>query len=186
MICQLCQVEFPSSMKINGKVRKLNRRKLCLVCSPWGHHNTKTAAQRSASLDVPSGFRRCTVCGEVKVLSLYSPRGGGRFVNRCKPCESKRVGALQKALKERAVAYKGGRCQICGYSKYIGALDFHHLDPKLKEFEIGQSRYSFSELVRSELDKCVLLCRCCHAEVHAGVTALEVVPEGFEPSTLSV
>lgn len=28
-----------------------------------------------------------------------------------------------------AIAYKGGKCQICGYDKCVGALEFHHLDP---------------------------------------------------------
>lgn len=28
-----------------------------------------------------------------------------------------------------AIAYKGGKCQICGYDRYVGALEFHHLDP---------------------------------------------------------
>ena len=28
-----------------------------------------------------------------------------------------------------AVAYKGGVCQCCKYNKYIGALEFHHINP---------------------------------------------------------
>lgn len=36
-----------------------------------------------------------------------------------------------------AVAYKGGKCQCCGYNKYIGALKFHHVDPAQKDFGIS-------------------------------------------------
>lgn len=32
-------------------------------------------------------------------------------------------------VKAIAVAYKGGKCQVCGYNKYVGALEFHHVDP---------------------------------------------------------
>ena len=31
---------------------------------------------------------------------------------------------------------KGGKCEICGYDKNLAALDFHHLDPNQKDFEI--------------------------------------------------
>jgi len=28
-------------------------------------------------------------------------------------------------FKEQCVAYKGGKCERCGYDKYIGSLEFH-------------------------------------------------------------
>jgi hypothetical protein len=36
-----------------------------------------------------------------------------------------------------AVVYKGGKCQCCGYNKYIGALEFHHVDPEQKDFGVS-------------------------------------------------
>ena len=71
----------------------------------------------------------------------------------------------------------GGKCQICGYDKYQGALHFHHIDPTQKKFTIsdGTARKKYSqEEVESELKKCALLCANCHAEVHAGLIKLEV------------
>jgi len=65
----------------------------------------------------------------------------------------------------------GEECQICGYSKYIGALEFHHLDPSVKEITLTKmlvSPASWDKIV-VELRKCVLLCANCHREVHAGV-----------------
>lgn len=67
--------------------------------------------------------------------------------------------------KLKAVEYKGGKCIVCGYNKSIRALQFHHLDPSQKDFGISGSTKSFEKL-KSELDKCVLLCSNCHAEVH--------------------
>jgi len=69
-------------------------------------------------------------------------------------------------LKERAVKYKGDRCENCGYSKCIASLCFHHTNPEQKDFEISKSHYFKWEEVKKELDKCSLLCINCHNEIH--------------------
>jgi len=69
-------------------------------------------------------------------------------------------------LKQRAVEYKGGRCALCGYDRALQALTFHHKTGK--SFGIGAKGYTRSwEKAKSELDKCVLVCANCHAEIHA-------------------
>lgn len=69
--------------------------------------------------------------------------------------------------------YKGGKCQSCGYSRCIGALELHHIDPTTKSFGIGEKGYTRSwAKVQAELDKCVLLCANCHREVEAGILQL--------------
>mgnify|MGYP001580635679 CR=1 FL=1 len=81
------------------------------------------------------------------------------------------VAKRRRKIKTLAIAYKGGKCQVCGYGKYPGALDFHHLDRKERSFSIGEKGYTRSwEKVRVELDKCVLVCANCHREIEAGVT----------------
>jgi 5-methylcytosine-specific restriction endonuclease McrA len=60
----------------------------------------------------------------------------------------------------------GWCCQACGYSGYLNALQFHHIDPQKKELRLAYAYHRKWELVRSELDKCVLLCANCHAEEH--------------------
>lgn len=73
----------------------------------------------------------------------------------------------QRALKRMAVDYKGGCCERCGYSRYLGALEFHHKDPSEKEFTIGSVKNkSISDEIKSELDKCMLVCANCHRELH--------------------
>jgi len=76
--------------------------------------------------------------------------------------------AKRRALREQAVAYKGGRCVICGYDRCASAFDFHHVDPWAKDFAISQRMTSF-RAIQKELDKCVLLCATCHREVHDGL-----------------
>lgn len=81
----------------------------------------------------------------------------------------------RKKLREMAIDYKGGSCQICGYNRCGAALDFHHVDEKQKEFGISAKGYTRSwEKVKEELDKCVMLCANCHREVHAGLLQDEV------------
>ena len=80
------------------------------------------------------------------------------------------VAKRRRILKQKSVEYKGGKCVCCGYSKYVGVLDFHHLDPSLKDFSIGAKGYTRSwEKIQAELDKCILVCANCHREIELGV-----------------
>lgn len=74
----------------------------------------------------------------------------------------------RKKIKEMAIEYKGGKCQLCGYDKCKDALEFHHLDPKEKDFGISSNGLTRAwTKVQEELDKCVMLCANCHRETHA-------------------
>lgn len=70
--------------------------------------------------------------------------------------------------KKKALEYLGSKCIKCGYNKCLGALDFHHLNPKEKEIAINQalSRHWSWNRLKDELDKCVILCANCHREIH--------------------
>ena len=96
-------------------------------------------------------------------------RGFKKFCS--KQCKNKYyVDRRRKALKQKAVDYKGGCCNICSYSKCIQALEFHHLDPGQKDFGISSSGTTKSwKRIKDELDKCVMLCSNCHKEVHANL-----------------
>lgn len=92
---------------------------------------------------------------------------------RCKLCNVVAVSERRRKLKRMAVAYKGGKCQNCGYDKSIAALQFHHLDPKEKDFAISSNGMTRGwNKVKPELDKCALLCANCHSEVHEGITVV--------------
>jgi predicted HNH restriction endonuclease len=91
-----------------------------------------------------------------------------------------RVQKRRKLLRQKAIDYKGGKCQICGYSNCSEVLEFHHLAADKKDFGISQKGYTRSwEKVRLELDKCIMLCANCHREIHAGILQLprEIVVE---------
>lgn len=91
----------------------------------------------------------------------------GEKRKRCKKCNVEAVTNRRKAMKKKAVEYKGGCCQKCGYDRCVGALEFHHQDPNAKEFSIGGSRQTAAwEKIKTELDKCILICANCHREIH--------------------
>lgn len=74
----------------------------------------------------------------------------------------------RKNLKKRCAYLFGSACVLCGYSNCLAALEFHHLDPTQKDFQISEA-YSNPKawaLVVEELRKCTLLCANCHREVH--------------------
>ena len=71
---------------------------------------------------------------------------------------------MKKRLKEYAIGILGGQCIICGYSKSLRALHFHHIDESLKDVEI--SKLSSEYDVRQEAKKCILVCSNCHCEIH--------------------
>ena len=76
----------------------------------------------------------------------------------------------RKKIRKTAVEYKGGRCEICGYSRCIEALEFHHKNSSGKDFSISEKGYTRSwAKVKEEIDKCLLLCANCHREIHAEV-----------------
>ncbi len=70
-------------------------------------------------------------------------------------------------IKEKSVEYKGGKCFICGYDKCNRSLQFHHQNPSEKDFDFNRIRNW--ERVKKELDKCILVCANCHAEIHDGL-----------------
>jgi hypothetical protein len=73
-------------------------------------------------------------------------------------------------IKQQCCEYKGGKCADCGYSdlQYLDVFDFHHLDPKDKDFDLGGCSKRFSwDKIQPELDKCVMLCARCHRIRHA-------------------
>ena len=79
----------------------------------------------------------------------------------------------RRRAKEILVAEAGGCCSCCGYDRCLAALEFHHLDPRLKRFAVGGRGLTRSlEVLREEAAKCLLVCSNCHVEIEAGVRQL--------------
>lgn len=64
-------------------------------------------------------------------------------------------------LREILLEKLGGKCVECGSTK---ALEFDHIDPKTKSFNISAGYNKPKEVLEKELSKCQLLCNKCHIE----------------------
>lgn len=95
---------------------------------------------------------------------LVNYKEGARY--RCVKCDVIYQSEGRRKIKIRSIDYKGGKCEKCGYDKCIDALEFHHIDPTKKEFELSGKKLKWDTL-QAELDKCILVCANCHREIHA-------------------
>lgn len=96
------------------------------------------------------------------LLCTYCGRKGKQV---CYDCRNQKYMLRWKKLKKEAVAYKGGKCQECGYNKFVGALDFHHRDPETKKYSWDGMKKRNWDARKKELDRCDLLCANCHREI---------------------
>ena len=94
---------------------------------------------------------------------LECPRHGGvrhildgRGYYRCRQCRIEAVVRRRRKVKETLVTEAGGKCRLCGYSRCLAALEFHHLDPTTKKFGLARRGARSIATLRSEARKCVL------------------------------
>ena len=153
--CRNCNETFPNVTTINGKKKNLSSRRYCLVCSPFGEHNTKKIHEEAAQFE-------CKRCGRTDV-------GQHQRTGYCYSCMNKR----REAKKCRELyGITGTACWVCGYDKGqpgIVALDFHHIHGK----DFGLTRRNIGQLswkrLLEEAKKCILVCCRCHREIHGGL-----------------
>jgi transposase len=92
---------------------------------------------------------------------------------RCRRCRSASVSRRRRRLKQTLVLEAGGACRLCGYSRCLSALEFHHLNPEDKAFSLSEEGVTRSiARARAEAAKCMLLCANCHAEVESGIATV--------------
>ena len=114
--------------------------------------------------------RYCEICGNP--FEIIDNGWMRKYCYACAPHEdenmshSQAVAIKRRAIKKALIDYKGGKCCRCGYNKSMRALEFHHLDPSIKDFGISTCLTKSMESLKQEVDKCILVCANCHAEIH--------------------
>jgi len=175
LTCRGCAKEFPEAMVVDGQRVILSKRAFCLECSPYKQYRHNGRKKK----DVVEGRRECPVCRTWKPLAEFrlrkrNDRDSTYLCSLCDSCEveRQREAAQNRAqrrnqLKQKAVDYLGGKCELCGYDRCLGSLHFHHKDPKQKDFCIGTCKTTYGwDRTQQELDKCFLVCANCHGEIH--------------------
>jgi len=125
--------------------------------------------------------KHCSKCDKDLLLSEFHKnqawcKSCGKEYNRKHRKENpqmyrNRAKKWHQKVKQKCVDYKGGKCSVCGYSKCLAALEFHHINPEEKDFQIGRRgidrHRQWGKWLEKELDKCLLLCANCHRELHS-------------------
>jgi transposase len=140
----------------------------------WLHRHGLTSAptRRRAAVAAAdaAGVRELQLPCQHHGLTRYVRRVDGF---RCARCGAAHVVAWRRKIKRVLVEEAGGACAVCGYSRFHGALQFHHVDPAAKSFALSREGVTRSlARARAEAQKCVLLCANCHAEVQGGFAEL--------------
>lgn len=161
-ICEKCGDSFPLSIVLDNKRRILKNRRYCMKCSPFNVHNTKKLAGVDNRKSDSKPVRKCQSC-----LKDFCSDGKPKICNSC------HVKKSQKKKKLEAIAYYGGKCKLCGYSKCPGALVFHHLSGKDESPSYIIHRWAWDK-VKPELDKCILICSNCHMEIHYNEDGIKI------------
>ncbi len=121
--------------------------------------------------------KQCSRCGDWKPLEAFHSDGkGGKRANcsSCKNADNAVWNAEQKAETRKLIAdARSVGCLMCGESDPV-VLDFHHRGNVKKDDHVMRmaGRRISIERVKTELEKCVVLCANCHRRVHAGTAKI--------------
>ena len=112
----------------------------------------------------------CLNCGNVLSgrQKKYCSRQCKNTVNNSNLQSYQAQQARGRARKLELIRVKGMHCEECGYGKNYAALEFHHIVPETKDFQLDLRSLSNRkwETILTEAKKCLLLCSNCHAELH--------------------
>ena len=123
----------------------------------------------------PDGTKICKDCRQQLPLTMYYKQGNA-YSPYCKACacirrHKKYVEHRQeqneqsKKLHEQKITSRKDICVICGESR-PWVLDFHHVDPSQKDFDISASTSRTEGEIDAEVAKCVCICSNCHRDFH--------------------
>lgn len=121
-------------------------------CSLCGRFLKADGSHTCVNVDLKKN-RKCLICGrELKNV------GWERYSKICGSCGKKVQRQKERELRKRLIFQFGGRCRICGYSKFEECLEFHHFDSTTKE-----SRHFLKDVLKYP-EGFELLCNRCHRE----------------------
>ena len=108
----------------------------------------------------------CQQCGKEKDKNNDYYWSGNKTRNICKDCVKENEKKKYQDRIEQINNYKKTlKCKKCGETRYY-LFDFHHRNPKEKDYSISDHTRAKFETIKTEIDKCDVLCSNCHREWH--------------------
>lgn len=162
-----------NSFDFISKETNIRKHIIGLICRKYGVSNSYNSGSfKSLTTDdieyIKKVYAETKNIRKTANITNFGKDTVSKYINGVSKSKEKGVVAVTKwRLNKRLelIKYKGGKCQICGYDKCFAALEFHHLDPKEKDFTISGKSWAFEKL-KKEVDKCILVCSNCHKEIH--------------------
>jgi|SRR5687768_3601457 len=123
-------------------------------------------------------MKTCKRCGETKPLTAFNAQkkntdgkmgtcSACRKISRRGKLNGKESFARRFAWRNKIKEERG--CCVCQNEFVACALDFHHRDPSTKRFNISAGHSHPMEEILAEIEKCIVICKNCHAKFHAGL-----------------
>lgn len=172
LTCERCSQPFQPFILQNGKRIYSYKRKFCYSCNPFrAKMGLRLLCEELLWKKKEDGtlMKRCSMCENFLDFNSDNFLTNRKKVSNCRHCENARNRERHQKRKQIWVDLKGGCCQVCGYDKYLGALEFHHNNPEEKDKDFYDLIRLSSPKVLEELDKCLLVCVNCHREIHGGL-----------------
>ena len=162
VICSICGKQFQAQR---------STKKYCSKQCENAHRRIRYQEAKEAGLD-PHNMglkeKECLICGK----KFVPKTGSANHRLCCYDCMPEGKQNSRSDFLDLLRKSQGGKCIHCGYDKYLGALEFHHLNPNEKDFTIGNRDFKLKECIE-ESKKCILVCSNCHKELHAGLWKIE-------------
>ena len=163
---------YQRKRRLERKRRLVETRGGC--CEDCGYHVSIAALEFHHRDPGTKGFTLGSFNGSWEKLLAEAAKCDLLCANCHRRRHNYRGSAEAQAKKARAITIMGGMCSGCSSVVPDSLFEFHHWDPREKEFGISRDGLARPwEAIAAELKKCVMLCANCHRELHAGVRELE-------------
>lgn len=113
----------------------------------------------------PDGFQhRCKICARIAHQDRYvlKDRERTRERNRLR----------RNTHRTKIQEYKQANPCVSCLEPEPCCLEFHHLNPAEKDFELCRAGNESWETIEREIAKCVVLCSNCHKKIHMGLISI--------------
>ena len=159
-ICTVCGKEFEA---------KKSTKKYCSdICQYKARQIREKQKKELIKQGIDPNIKKCLICGKE-----FKPKDkNANQRSCCYDCMPEGHQLLRSEFLDLVRKQRGGKCERCGYNTYLGALDFHHIDPSQKEITIGDRDFRLKDCIE-ETKKCILICSNCHRELHANLWNIE-------------
>lgn len=160
------QERFSQVLKLMGYTQIQDKRVIAAIKNYCDKENIDYSHLKEGSIDYSKDDTRvCSICKKEKTLLEYYFTNGTPMY-WCKECQKEKERIKYAKRMEQITNYKKTlKCKKCGETRFY-LFEFHHRNPKEKDYTISDHNRASFETIKTEIDKCDVLCANCHREWH--------------------